>query len=263
MNGRGSYHVQIMTKLALVLALLALPPAPARYVSDPSNVLDDGRENALNERLAQYERETSNQLIVYVDRSVPEGTTLEEMSTEALRTWDKSVILFLFIDDRRSRIEVAPELSARLTDARAKEILVEMRQPLRDGFYTTAAEQGVERIIGTLAAPVAAPLQAPPVEPRTSGPLPAAVMLFGLIVLLGVAVLVPIIAFVRSSRNGGGIPAGVWPQQPFPPNDPQQHHHDPTPMSFVSNDTSWNDSSSSSSTPDDNSSSGHGASDQW
>ena len=254
-----------MTKLVLLLALLALPPAPTRYVSDPSNVLDDARESALNERLARYERETSNQLLVYVGRSVPAGTTLEEMSAEAIRTWDKSVILFLFIDDRRSRIEVAPELSARLTDARAKEILVELRQPLREKWYTTAAEQGVGRIIGTLAAPAAAPLQAPPVEPSTSRPMPAAVMLFGLIALFCVAVLALIIAFVRSSRNAGGIPAGAWPQQPFPRNDFHQHHHDPTPTSFVSNETSWNDSSSSSSTPDNDnsSSSGHGASDQW
>lgn len=70
-------------------------------------MLDDQRENALNERLAQYERDTTNQLIVYVDRKVPEGTTIEEMGAEAIRTWavgqkkkDNGAILFLFIDDR-------------------------------------------------------------------------------------------------------------------------------------------------------------------
>ena len=49
--------------------------APSKYVTDAAGVLDDERENALNERLAQYERDTTNQVIVYVDRRVPAGTT--------------------------------------------------------------------------------------------------------------------------------------------------------------------------------------------
>src|SRR5688500_7066667 len=107
-----------MRKVMVLLAALALPAAaqiplpasPTRYVTDAAGVLDDARENALNERLAQYERDTSHQVIVYVDRTVPAGTTLEEMGAEAIRTWaigqakkDNGAILFLFVDDRESR----------------------------------------------------------------------------------------------------------------------------------------------------------------
>lgn len=169
-----------MTKLAVLLALLALPAAPTRYVSDPANLLDDGRENALNERLAQYERETSNQLIVYVDRSVPAGTTLEEMSAEAIRTWavgqekkDNGAILFLFVDDRESRIEVGYGLEGVLTDARSKRILVDLRDDLRAGDYISAAERGAEQIIATIAAPSDPPVaEAQPVmqEAPAAGP---------------------------------------------------------------------------------------------
>jgi uncharacterized membrane protein YgcG len=56
---------------ALALPLFALPPAPAKYVTDAAGVLDDAREEALNERLARYDRETTNQLLVYVDRHGP------------------------------------------------------------------------------------------------------------------------------------------------------------------------------------------------
>src|SRR5215212_4654029 len=175
MNGRGSYHVGIMRKLTLVVAALALPllaqiplpPAPERYVTDRANVLDDTRELALNERLAEYQRTTSNQIIVYVDRRVPQGTTLEEMGAEAIRTWkvgqtkkDNGAILFLFIDDRQSRIEAGYGLEGVLTKARSKRILVEMRQPLRAGDYTGAAELGAEQIINTISptAPAPAPV---------------------------------------------------------------------------------------------------------
>jgi uncharacterized membrane protein YgcG len=167
-----------MRKLTLILAVLALPalaqiplpPAPERYVTDRANVLDDARELALNERLAQYDRETSNQVIVYVDRRVPAGTTLEEMGAEAIRAWkvgqrklDNGAILFLFIDDRQSRIEVGYGLEGVLTDARSKRILVGLRTPLRAGDYATAVERGAAEIIATITPP-------PPAKPLSSPP---------------------------------------------------------------------------------------------
>src|SRR5689334_1446175 len=116
MNRAGSYHVRIM-RIGLVLVALAalplqaaipLPATPTRYVTDAAGVLDDEREHALNERLARVDRETTNQLLVYVDRRVPEGTTIEEMGAEAIHTWapgqkktDNGAILFLFVDDRQ------------------------------------------------------------------------------------------------------------------------------------------------------------------
>ena len=56
-----------MHAIWLLLGALALPPAPSMYVTDRANVLDDAREQALNARLAEFDRETSNQLLVYVD----------------------------------------------------------------------------------------------------------------------------------------------------------------------------------------------------
>ena len=34
---------------------------------------------ALNEKLAQFERDTSNQLLVYVDRTLPPDSTIDEV----------------------------------------------------------------------------------------------------------------------------------------------------------------------------------------
>ena len=154
---------RIFLSLAAALTLLAavpLPPAPVRYVTDAAGVIPDDREAALNAKLEQHDRDTSNQIIVYVDRKVPAGTTLEEMGLEAIRTWkvgqakkDNGAILFLFIDDRRSRIEVGYGLEGFLTDARSKQILVDLRTPLQSEDYATAAELGVARILEFLADP--------------------------------------------------------------------------------------------------------------
>lgn len=152
--------VRILVFLAAALPLFAnvpLPPAPVNHVTDAAGVIPDDRQAALSETLAAFDRETSNQLLVYVDRKVPAGTTLEEMGAEAIRTWrvgqvekDNGAILFIFIDDRQSRIEVGYGLEGVLTDAVSKRILVALRPSLQNGDYAAAAELGAQRIIGVV-----------------------------------------------------------------------------------------------------------------
>src|SRR5271169_3255266 len=87
-----------------------LPPKPTRYVTDNAGVLSTDRNDAPNEKLAAFERETSNQVIVYIDRSLSQGATLEETGSAALREWgvgqkgrSNGAILFVFVNDRLMR----------------------------------------------------------------------------------------------------------------------------------------------------------------
>jgi hypothetical protein len=59
--------------VCLAAAAHAQPPVPTRpdrYATDGAGVVDAGRLCALNERLAQLERETSSQVLVYLDRRI-------------------------------------------------------------------------------------------------------------------------------------------------------------------------------------------------
>jgi uncharacterized protein len=121
--------------------------------------MDPARLSALNERLAAFERETSNQVIVYVDRKVPAGTTLEEMSSGAMRAWgiggkdkDNGVALFVFVDDRKMRIEVGYGLEGALPDATAHRITDGVIKPhFKKGDYTGGVEAGVDAILKAVA----------------------------------------------------------------------------------------------------------------
>lgn len=148
--------------LTFVLAFLLatpLPPRPAQYVTDSAGVLDAARARALNEKLAEFERRTSDQVLVYIAPELPAGTTLEEMGAEAIKTWgvgqkgkDNGAILFLFINDRKMRIEVGYGLEGALTDAKSKDILSTVLKPhLKDGDYTGAVEDGTNAILATIA----------------------------------------------------------------------------------------------------------------
>lgn len=127
---------------------------PADHLTDRADVLGV-RARMLNERLAQYERDTSNQLLVYVDRRMPPNTTIEELGSASIRRWgvgqqgkDNGVIFFVFTDDRQMRIEVGYGLESVLTDARSKRITSQIVKPLfQEGKLAEGIEAGATEIM--------------------------------------------------------------------------------------------------------------------
>ena len=137
-----------------------LPPRPTKYATDRAQAFEAGRLSALNERLAAFERETSNQVIVYVDRKVPAGTTLEEMTSAAMRAWGvgqkgkrNGIALFVFVDDRKMRIEVGYGLEGALPDAAAHRITDGVIKPhFKKRDYASGVEAGVNAILNAVRA---------------------------------------------------------------------------------------------------------------
>ena len=131
-----------------------LPPKPTRYVTDRSGVLA-GRAEALNSRLEDFEKETSNQILVWVDRRIPENFALEEFTVAAARKWaagqagkNNGAVLFVFVEDRKMRIEVGYGLEGVLPDALAHRIQEEEILPrFRAGDYPGGIEAGVNAMI--------------------------------------------------------------------------------------------------------------------
>src|ERR1700686_2140704 len=111
-------YIGCMLILALIAAL-PLPPKPGHFVTDRAGVI--ANPSALDAKLAQFERETSDQILVYVDQHLPPDTTIEEMGSEAIKQWgvgqkgkDNGAILFAFIADRKMRIEAGTGTEGRL-----------------------------------------------------------------------------------------------------------------------------------------------------
>src|SRR5437764_11391051 len=145
----------MLTILGLVAAI-ALPPKPTHYVTDRAGVVTNAK--ALDEKLAQFERDTSDQILVYVDQHLPPDTTIEEMGSEAMRKWgvgqkgkDNGAILFVFIADRKMRIEVGYGLEGALTDAKSRNIIETVIKPhFKGGDYSAGINDGVSAIIATI-----------------------------------------------------------------------------------------------------------------
>ena len=263
--------------LLALLTALPVPPKPAKYVTDNAHVLDAARAGALNEKLAQFERDTSNQILVYVDRKLPPGSTIEQMGSEAMHQWgvgqkgkDNGAVLFLFIDDRKMRIEAGYGLEAVLTDSKSREITSTIIKPaLKAGDYNAAVEKGAEAMLAVVrgersngTGKTVAESRHPQTAARPVSPSPTGLVALGCFGLL-FFVAIPIVLVLALRRRGGGTVGTGVPVTPYDP--------DPTPRS------SWTDTSSSpaDSFSDSSSSSGSsfeggggdagggGASDSW
>src|SRR5437016_4208746 len=154
--GIFEHYIGRMLPFLLLLAAIALPPKPDHYVTDRAGVLKNA--DALNEKLANFERQTSDQILVYTDQHLPPDTTIEEMGAEAMRSWgvgqkgkDNGAILFVFTGDRKMRIEVGYGLEGSLTDAKAKEITSTVIKPeFQRGDFDRGINNGVDAMLAAV-----------------------------------------------------------------------------------------------------------------
>jgi uncharacterized protein len=146
----GIWHLasgvpSVIAILAITLmassAVLALEvPYLAGRVNDQANLLEDGFEGQLEERLRVLEEETGAQVAVLTIPSL-EGDPLEDFSIRVVETWklgragaDDGVLILIARDERRMRIEVGYGLEPVLTDAEAGRIVSRMMAPKLGGF---------------------------------------------------------------------------------------------------------------------------------
>lgn len=137
------------------LAADPLPPKPSRYVSDAAGVLSPQVAAALNARLETFERETSNQVIVATFPKIPDDYAFEDFTQRTAEAWgvgqgrdDNGVVLFVFPNDRRTRIEVGYGLEGVLPDIVAKRIIEnEMLPAFRAGDFNAGITRGVNAIL--------------------------------------------------------------------------------------------------------------------
>ena len=133
---RFAHWLPLAALLALTgyvgVATAALPPAPADYVLDEAGVLDSAQRAVLSHDLKQFERETSNQLLVAVIPEVPEGYVMEDFTQRTFDAWkvglrDKNngMVLFVFPGSRQLRVEVGYGLEGAVPDALANRIITD------------------------------------------------------------------------------------------------------------------------------------------
>ena len=144
--------------LALTMSISAaevLPPAPAKYFSDQARVASSATADRLNKQLEDFERASSCQFVVAVFSKMESSSSLEDYCHRVFQAWkigqkgkNNGVALFVFVQDRKLRVEVGYGLEGALPDALCKRIIDEEITPrFKAGAFDDGLSRGVNAII--------------------------------------------------------------------------------------------------------------------
>ena len=133
---------------------LEVPEKPEGRVTDYTGTLSPSEKGTLERKLADFEKETTNQIAVLLIPSL-EGDSLEDYSIRLAEKWkigqkgrSNGVIFLIVKNDRKLRIEVGYGLEGTLPDALSGSILSnEITPRFKAGQFFLGIEAGLNAIV--------------------------------------------------------------------------------------------------------------------
>jgi uncharacterized protein len=131
-----------------------IPPTPGAYFNDYAGVVSKEAASRFNEQLAQFERDTSDQVVVAVFRKMQSDSDIADYTQRVAQAWGvgqkeqrNGMVLFVFTEDRKMFIQVGYGLEGALPDITAFDITEYRMKPLfRNGDYEGGLATGIDSI---------------------------------------------------------------------------------------------------------------------
>ena len=209
----------LLLLVALAPSLLAKepPPTPTQWFTDEAGLISASDGAALNEKLRAFEQSSGAQFIIYIFKSL-DGDPLEDFTIRCAEKWkvgnkkyDNGLILFVFVQERKFRIEVGYGLEGAVTDAFSSDVLRNYLTPhFRQGDFAGGLNAATDAIMAKIRGEEP---PRPPVNPeptsrrgaeRAAGTIPPIAILFLIIFAL---FIVPRLILPRGAGCGGCF----WP----------------------------------------------------
>lgn len=132
-----------------------IPPAPAAHFNDYASLVGARTAQALDAKLADFERQTSNQVVVAIFPRMESDSSVEDYSVRVAQAWhvglkgrDNGAVLFIFAKTHQVYIQVGYGLEGSLPDAIARRIIANEIVPrFRQGDYDGGVTAAVDSII--------------------------------------------------------------------------------------------------------------------
>lgn len=150
------FHTVVLLLLALTsgaqeLHALEIPPKPTAWVTDQAGIISSAEEQALNEKLEAFARRSGSQFLVYTFPTIGEEV-IEDYTIRVAEQWkvrdDRAIIIFVFVAERKVRIEVGYGLEGAVPDLYARRVISDHITPrFRTGDYGAGLRAGVDALI--------------------------------------------------------------------------------------------------------------------
>lgn len=188
-------------------------PTLTQFVTDQAAVLTSDQVAALDSRLKTYQDTTSNQIVILIVNSVPEGdiesysVSVAEKNKIGQKGRDNGLLFTVDVDDHKTRIEVGYGLEGVVTDAYSSYILNEIVIPeFKSGDYYGGIDKGVTALAALIGGTFHADLKK---NNRGRNFLPLIVIIFF------VFIFPMLFGNRRYSASSRGIRSGWWFFPPF------------------------------------------------
>jgi len=156
-SGRSTRPIAVALLALLVQSVQAtevIPPKPTGYFNDYAGVFSKEAAHRFNEQLAQFERDTSNQVVVAVFPKMQSDSDVADYTQRVAQAWGvgqkdrrNGVVLFVFTEDRQMFIQVGYGLEGALPDITAFDITEYHIKPyFRVGDYEGGLATGIDLI---------------------------------------------------------------------------------------------------------------------
>jgi uncharacterized protein len=144
--------------LAGARAAEVIPPAPRDHFNDYAGIVAPAAARSLNAELAQFERDTSNQIVVAIFPHLQSDSAIEDYTVRVAQAWGvgqhdqkNGAVLFIFSQDRKLFIQVGYGLEGVLPDALCKQIIAnEITPRFRSGDFTGGVTAGVHAMLAAV-----------------------------------------------------------------------------------------------------------------
>ena len=132
-----------------------IPPRPTHYFNDYAGVVSPAAAGRLNAQLEQFERDTSNQILVAVYPHMQSDSSVADYTVRVAQAWgvgqkgkNNGAVLFVFVQDRQMFIATGYGLEGALPDAICEQIVAnELRPHFRQGDYAGGLQAAVSAMI--------------------------------------------------------------------------------------------------------------------
>lgn len=199
-----------------------IPPKPERYFNDYASLVSPQTAQQLNQELEIFERETSNQILVVIYKSLPAGAALEDFAEGAFRAWkpgqkgkNNGAILFVFTRDRKAWIQTGYGLEGALPDAICRRIVADELVPRFqagdfNGGLTAAVHAMIAATKGEYKGTGRTVAEARQQKAKTGNDVSNIVFILIVFGFIGVVFLRNLRRGTLYSSGGPGRPGGVW-----------------------------------------------------
>ncbi|HEX4125487.1 MAG TPA: TPM domain-containing protein [Tepidisphaeraceae bacterium] len=140
---------------SIARAAEVIPPAPKAYFNDYAHVVSPDVAGQLNAKLEQFERQTSNQVLVAIFPKMQSDSSIEDYTYRVASAWkvgqqgkNNGAVLFVFIQDRKAFMQVGYGLEGALPDALAKRIIdLDLKPKFEQGDYAGGLTKAIDDIL--------------------------------------------------------------------------------------------------------------------